>query len=219
MKKILFTSIIVILIINLCSCRKGEHDPFLSLLPRKTRLCGEWKVTNETYKRNYHSDPYGPDNYTYYNNYTYDGNVKIGSHSGSGWNIPDSVEYYKEVYTFKKDYTFQFEHLNEEGSSIVYNGSWVFLKATKDYYGNSLKNKEAIELNITNYVKTDINGNTYLNIPSNFSSKIVFKIDRLKNNEIILIKQIITGSGPTGGFNTYWEDNETTTTTLKKNEK
>ena len=47
MKKIfLILGIVFISIITFLSCRKGDHDPYISLRSRHTRLIGEWKLTS-----------------------------------------------------------------------------------------------------------------------------------------------------------------------------
>ena len=44
MKKFTIIILLLILITGLTACKKGENDPSISLLTRKIRLTGEWKV-------------------------------------------------------------------------------------------------------------------------------------------------------------------------------
>jgi hypothetical protein len=230
MKKTLITSILIFSIFNLTSClKKGGNDPLISLMSRKARLCGEWKVSHEKYVESNSYDSNGPINSYFQKICIYDGESKTCVTNGSGTSIgaPDSTgnmfytysysnvsakpEYYTEEYVFKKDDFFKFTHINQDGTTITYDGKWKFLQK-----GEETKNKEKIQLIIINYSQTDINGIANHLLPQNLSEVIIIKIDRLKNNEVILMKneyKSSTAGGPAGYSSGA---SSSTTTTLRK---
>ncbi len=236
MKKHLFTLIISISIINLYSCRKGEHDPFLSLRSRKARLCGEWKVTQEI-ERDYDSykpQGYGAPWYIMEKNYIFDGTIKTGTFHYKGLTLLQNSqgemygqEYdqtgettpqnYTESYSFEKNNAFYFNHLSIDNSTINYSGKWAFLpKEDYEKYSlyESLKNKEAILITLTEYSSTNSNGIINPVFPEYFKKKIVFLIDRLTNKQTILNYESKNQSGPTY-YNSPYHSSTSKTITLE----
>lgn len=171
-------SIIILLLISVfSSCKKGENDPLVSLISRKARLCGEWKVTYEEEQRISYEDGYNPQFCAHYltENYLFDESIKTGTKTKTGTynnfdgqnyvlaqysGIPEETipEYYTELFTFNKNGTFSYSKTWINSSQkIEYQGTWKFLHKNADR-----KNKEYIttELDPNSYIYTNPNGIT-----------------------------------------------------------
>ncbi|NOQ72267.1 MAG: hypothetical protein GQ574_09715 [Crocinitomix sp.] len=153
--------ILVILIIPFTGCKKGDEDPFFSLLSRKARVSGDWQLSTiegEIYTsylplENWHNAIKTGDNkeiitITDYANenlsriltqtirdYSMTIN-KDGTWSKTiQYNSLDVRETAESIYT----YTFPID--------MTFSGTWAFVGKTKDNY----KNKERILLSINNF--------------------------------------------------------------------
>lgn len=185
MKKIIAFSFTTVLIISgMTSCKKGDHDPFLSLSSRKARLEGNWVVTNQDLDQTSISG-----GVTVHTTSIYDGTKEIKTTTTTNGNVVTTVvdtSYYEYTLTVKKDgnYT-QLIKNNNNLELTQYDGTWMFIGKSKL---NNLKNKEAVLLtktkstilyngftNVVDY--TDLNGTTLM-------------IDQLKKDEMITISEV-----------------------------
>ena len=182
MKKI-FVPISILFTITFCfySCKKGDNDPFLSLQSRKSRLIGEWKVTNEVITE---SEIYVDSNLSI--NSIYDGlkkmNIIVTQTSKGNTSSKDST-YYSQTLSIKKDGTYIQSKIYNNGLNLnITEGTWSFLAKSEI---NNLKNKEAIFLTTT---KTTIYNGSGTNIYdySNLNGRTIV-IEQLKNKELIFV--------------------------------
>jgi hypothetical protein len=172
---------IFILILSLSSCKKGENDPFFSLLSRKSRLVGNWKVTNEVITA---SESYLDSNLNINSNY--DGLKKMNiivTDTPNGTSSTKDSSYYSQTLSIKKDGTYIKKIIYSGGANLnITEGTWIFLGKSEV---NNLKKKEAIFLTIN---KTTISNGSETNVYvyNNLDGKTIL-IDRLKNNELIIV--------------------------------
>lgn len=186
MKRIItFLTLITLFTITVVSCKKGENDPFLSLLTRKQRLEGNWKIVKEESKQTITNNAVGDTSIVI--NSIYDGTKQITTTTYTALDVDYSYSvidtiYYVEEIKFDKDgsYTKTFE-MSDLTNSTFTDGNWIFLGESE---ANELKNKEAILLTTTKFTQTngtntsiesytDTDGDTYV-------------INQLKNTELIL---------------------------------
>lgn len=201
---------IIAIVASLTSCKKGENDPFLSLITRKARLSGEWKLSNETTEYVYVGYEYIDGNYVESNNTlneTYDGKVKTGTEIivAAGQTKTETIdpEYFDQFLTIEKDGTFKYENIqyDEVGTkmgTVVYEGNWAFVGKNKSL---DLKNKEAISLNFTKYTETNSDGEVSTGTTTSLDSWIL-KIDQLKKKEIIFKSESVF-TNENGKVSTY----------------
>lgn len=185
MKKIIVLGFTITLIISsIVSCKKGEHDPFLSLSSRKSRFEGNWVVTNQDLDQTSISG-----GITVHTTSIYDGTKEIKTTTTTNGNVVTTVvdtSYYEYTLNVKKDgnYT-QLIKNNNNLELTQYDGTWIFVGKSKL---NNLKNKEAVLFtktkstilfngftNVVDY--TDLNGTTLM-------------IDQLKKDEMITISEV-----------------------------
>lgn len=167
LKKLLF--IVAIIGFILPSCKKGENDPFLSLRSRKARITGEWNLTSGT--------KYFTENDSS-NTVNYDG---INAYS-----LVDTFPYTLK-WTIEKGGTFVISAHNS-GVVYTYKGLWSFGHRIKEI---DLKNKESIIFRYT-YFNVIYNGGTgnYTETYSGYDCPVdEFRIDQLKNKELIVITE------------------------------
>ncbi len=163
------------------SCKKGDHDPFLSLKSRKARLEGSWTVTNQQV-----TEIVVNGGTTTNTSSIYDGTKEISTVTTTiGNNATTTVDtiYYSYTLTMTKDGSYSQLIKSQDLSSLTQtDGRWIFLHKDKT---DKLKNKEAILMTTTkttilntgatNVVEyTDLNGKTIV-------------IDELKSKEMITI--------------------------------
>jgi hypothetical protein len=161
---ILTFSLFVISAVTFESCKKGEGDPFISLLSRKARITGEWKVTSGKGKEV---------NGSSVTNWTYDGTTQVFTGA-----FPDS-ETFKQEYTFEKDGSFKWIYTNSNSSVAevqTYTGTWNFTAGIGDQ-----KNKSQILLTILTY-NNGISSSTFT---GSDAPTIIYDLYQLKNKEII----------------------------------
>ena len=184
MKNIL-TPLLSILIFSLClsSCKKGENDPLLSLLSRKARLIGDWKVTNEVITA---SETYVDLDSNLNINSNYDGNKKMNiivTETPSGTKTSKDSTYYSQTLSINKDGSYKLSVIYNSGTNLnISEGTWSFLGKSDI---NKLKKKEAIFLTTTK--STIFNGSaTNVYDYSNLNGKTIL-IDQLKNKQLIMV--------------------------------
>lgn len=144
-------------------CKKGEDDPAISFLSRKSRICGEWKMTNATERFNSST-------------YTYDkGKLTISTYYGGASGT------YGWTFSFKKDGTYII-HRNVQ---ITYNGTvteteegnWYFLEKNANL---DIKSKQVIALQPKSMIYNS-NSQTLTG-----ASPYLFEIIELRRNKIHL---------------------------------
>jgi hypothetical protein len=203
MKKLIVLSLAAIaLMANLSSCKKGENDPFLSLKSRKARVVGEWTVTKEEgTSQDISKISFGGVTVTTTTNETstYNGTLFTSTSvttSSAGGNPLENTynDVYTQSYTFEKDGSFTLETVyTGQNYTEKIEGTWAFVGKSKTA---ELKNKEAIALSITKYSDID-NGVTTTYSATGFDDSIIIAIDRLKNKEMVFIRES-TYSEPNG---------------------
>lgn len=206
MKKLIILSLSAIaLMANLSSCKKGENDPFLSLKSRKARVVGEWTVTKEEgTSQDISKVSFGGVTVTTTTNETsaYNGSVYTSlsvttSSAGGPTQNSSNSDVYTQSYTFEKDGTFSLETVyTGQNYTEKIEGTWAFVGKSK---AAELKNKEAIALSVTKYSDID-NGVTTTSSSTGFDDSIILAIDRLKNKEMVFIREssYTNPSGNTG---------------------
>lgn len=203
MKKLIILSLAAIaLMANLSSCKKGENDPFLSLKSRKARVVGEWTVTKEEgTSQDISKISFGGVTVTTTTDETstYNGTLFTSTSvttSSAGGNPLENTynDVYTQSYTFEKDGSFTLETVyTGQNYTEKIEGTWAFVGKSKTA---ELKNKEAIALSITKYSDID-NGVTTTYSSTGFDDSIIIAIDRLKNKEMVFIRES-TYSEPNG---------------------
>lgn len=185
MKKIIALSFTAALIVSsIVSCKKGEHDPFLSLKSRKARLEGSWTVTAQE------TDQTSVDGgVTVRTMATYDGTMEIKTTTTTNGSLVTTqvdTSYYEYTLTIKKDgnYT-QLIKNNNNLELTQFDGTWMFVGKSKL---NNLKNKEAVLFTKT---KSTILFNGFTNVVdyTDLSGTTVL-IDQLKSKEMITISEV-----------------------------
>ncbi len=180
---IIILSALIILILG--SCRKGEDDPFFSLLSRTNRIEGIWKLEQ------------GNMNISM----TVDETVSNASFSMTEDSMTTitqnqtSTEQYIENIEFKKDGSFslstsQFYDYGYVLESSL-NGTWEFLDNDGDY-----KNKERIKLTPTNHTLTNGPDDITSIDLTNLTYIYILYITRLSNNDLVFDYEYNFISGP-----------------------
>ena len=169
-------------------CKKGENDPFLSLLSRTARITGVWNLSSADYDHIYTGDGDG----TY--SYSFDGTQMTRTYDGDG------ITYdYSEKVTIEKDGTFKIE-IEEEDLFWNYNfesgqyesgvwkttieGVWYFLEGNSDL---EVKDKERVEFLVENYKEVNPDGETEeisFSGKSNSYDQLIL-LDKLANKEMV----------------------------------
>ncbi|MES2678934.1 MAG: hypothetical protein V4635_03575 [Bacteroidota bacterium] len=152
-------------------CKKGEKDPAISLLTRKARVVGEWRM-----KTGYasYTSMQAKSGVSYY--LQFDGSRYTGDVTPTG----AAAYIYKGIYSlylsFGKDGSFTVKE-SWDGDNLVAKGTWNFTsKVGKD------KNKEGIII-VLNSVESDATSSHLFN---KFSTEFTYKIIQLKSKEMII---------------------------------
>ena len=182
-KSISFIIIISLTIISFNSCKKGDNDPFLSVLTRTQRLSGNWKVIKEETKIEYNVT--GLQDTSIVTNVIFDGTMAIATtvykNSDTSVTVKDT-SYYNEEIKFDKSGSYSKSTKNNISLALTtIEGNWIFLGKSDAY---DLKNKEAILLTTTSQLETDGTNTTILNYEDLDGETLV--IDRLTNKELII---------------------------------
>jgi hypothetical protein len=161
-------------------CKKGENDPFMSLLSRTARITGEWELTDAEWTENEDGDIY---------NYNFSGStLTMTGPDGSG------TATYSESATINKDGTFESEeswaYPNGGGTQVILTeGLWYFLDGSKEL---EVKDEERVEFLVTKQTRTyNMDGDTYTYFneydgKSN-SSVMILLLDKLANKEMVTL--------------------------------
>ncbi len=171
---IILTIILLFSVLN--SCKKGEDDPFFSLLSRKQRLAGKWTLKSADYTQTKKTPI---DMYPYVYHYIYDGSkyAKATIYNGTTKSI---TEYnYSEKMEFKKNGTFTKNYTND-GDNFTEEGIWTWIRKNKEI---GLKNKEAILLTLTKVIEAD-GTVTYSGVSNYPNDMMIFK--KLTNKEFVI---------------------------------
>lgn len=182
-KSISFIIIISLTIISFNSCKKGENDPFLSVLTRTQRLSGNWKVIKEETKIEYNVT--GLQDTSIVTNVIFDGTMAIATtvykNSDTSVTVKDT-SYYNEEIKFDKSGSYSKSTKNNISLALTtIEGNWIFLGKSA---ANDLKNKEAILLTTTSRLETNGTNTTIFNYEDLDGETLV--IDRLTNKELII---------------------------------
>jgi hypothetical protein len=169
MKKLFLVLLVAIMVIpTFQSCKKGANDPTISLRSRKSRLVGEWTLSEGSYT---YTQPGGSATYVF------NGSTQVTTVSGLA---PYSAVYTQKV-TIDKDGSYKNE-INDDGDFSTQEGGWFFGDKNKEL---DLKNKEIVCFAEKKYTSGS-NFSEYTGLWA-ISSPNVWKIDQLKNKEIIVI--------------------------------
>ncbi len=145
MKKIVLNGFLLLTaFLALNCCKKGDDDPAISLLSRKARICGKWKLAEMK------------SNVLCFNSvFSYDFNGKTITGMDDGVTISGP---YSEELEIKKDGTFEqvtTGSVTGQGETIPMNrkasGIWYFAGKNKD---SEIENKECIVLSTTKSTQT-----------------------------------------------------------------
>jgi len=187
MKKIPSILSICVLIMGtslLMSCKKGENDPALSFLPRKTRILGDWFLqsgeTRTTSNGKLETVVYTDNAASVY--------TESGSHSYA----------HKLQIRFENDGKFNSkQEITYPGEGLlVYSsiGHWSFLSRNKSA---GLKNKEALSIRHTTYMESGVGTCSCTLTSTQPNSGEVWVLDQLRNKEIVF-KVVNNYTGPAG---------------------
>lgn len=174
MKAIIIPGWLVLLlssVLLISSCRKGENDPAFTLLGRKARIKGDWKLTEGKVEITY-ANPEKDDFDTYF------------SFDGSNFTLKymDSTQTsFSGTYSLKLSFIKEGEFSMDESlgaSRFMARGDWQFVLKSGEY-----KNKERIEIR-TDEVSV---GSTYYFHPLLIErNRAVFNIRELRKNRLVL---------------------------------
>ncbi len=196
MKKYIFAPFIVIfLVVQTISCKKGNDDPAFSFRTRKARLVGKWITTNSS-TTNIENLYNQASLWTSVNNRTesYNGSsnlVTINTYLDSNGIQKNSQthtlnEKYAESFEFKKDGSYTYTKEYPDSLIIMESGTWNFLPKSKT---KNFKNKEAVELMIANSNTTNLSfGMQQPTTIGEWNTKFkILVLDELKFKEIKVI--------------------------------
>ncbi len=183
--------IFLILATSIIGCKKGDNDPFLSLLSRKARLAGEWILSSADYEfKEVTTDGTSVTSYTYNGSdmtETTDGDGKTYSYSE---NITITKDGTFTVY-IEEEITYMQNQVQQTGiQKITIEGVWYFIDGIKD---TDIKDKERVEFFVHKYTDIHPNGNTEIietsgSIPiiqqRGFSGIDIILLDRLAKKEM-----------------------------------
>lgn len=168
------------------SCKKGENDPFLSLSSRKSRVAGEWDVTNWVYnsKNTESNGDYQTTAETMSGSVITTTQSSFDQSSGTTTTSTSTTTLNDASFTFEKDGTFSRTWnttrvevtttdwfgvtVTDTETTVQTNtvtGNWSFVGKVKDEY----KNKERIVMNVTSNSWT----NEWTNVNTNSANSNV----------------------------------------------
>jgi hypothetical protein len=155
----------LLLVSIMLACQKGENDPAISLISRKSRLSGQWMV------RGFEGESNGVKR-------SFDG-------SKMNYTVTDSI-------TISRDYTWEFTFTKEGGytstttenfpATIISTGDWEFTG------GNNTPNKSQLLLMTTEVQRTESDKSSNVNIVAteNPMTGMVYNITGLSSKEMSL---------------------------------
>ena len=161
MKKHHIYIIVLIILLSFNSCKKGENDPFLSLLSRDARITGTWELEEfETVESIYSTDDYYQQNRTTVT--TFDGTIASNTTTYENSSNINSYSFAQEIVIDKNGNFFSAN--TEDGYFIETSGKW--------WWKDSNKDKQGIEFSLFFFDYDIENAN--------------FVIDKLSSDEMIL---------------------------------
>lgn len=194
-KPLLITvSLLLATILVLPSCKKGDGDPFFSLLSRKARLAGEWQVTSLTQTYSYTNKEVST---------TFDGSSKSVTYTVKDTTITiplpsphDSTYDYKTeqkysgsiIYNFEKSGTYYYRETFKNDNTfqtenIECDGLWYFTGGNK---ATGYKDKELLGLQVTKFVFDPDYCAPYTTTCQGQNTLDIYEIYSLKSKEIVL---------------------------------
>ncbi len=177
MKKVNLLLVAIVIVASLAGCKKGPNDPALSLLSRKARITGDWKLKSADYSVT-------KDNGVYTYNYSSDDNIMTKKYDGNWGNYTDTYVYSKEI-LINKDGTFKItEKITDDGTqTTTTEGYWYFAPKNKEL---KVKNKERVVFEVSKITDIDEDGDkTYTNYTGkNNDNLFTIDLSELKNKEI-----------------------------------
>jgi hypothetical protein len=184
-----FKTVLVVAVCGLffiSGCKKGEDDPAISLLTRKSRLTGTWYLTRGYAAITYYSANTTPNNF---NLELYDNKALL---TGSNYINALSLPYTLSL-NFEKDGKFR---VIENFDSEVLNstGFWNFTSGV-----GKQKNKEAVSIRLDAIVT----GDTQEHIFNNFGTEVTYDLKELRNKELVMTinrKGYINSAGEKGVY-------------------
>ncbi|MEI7594898.1 MAG: hypothetical protein WCK02_04060 [Bacteroidota bacterium] len=192
MKNILLINLAIIFLVT--ACKKGEEDPFISILSRKARICREWKVSEATQFLSQQNSSTTNEIISYTETSSKGKFSLIFADGGSGQGT------YSWTFAINKDGTYRIirNYRITYGSSDMSDeeGRWYFLNNNKSA---DIKAKEIIAFQPQKITTSD--GITTLNS----ASPKLYNIVELKNKKIHLIRNYdyteVTTNYSTGTYN------------------
>lgn len=179
MKKIKFVLLVLLaVILILPACKKGENDPFISLLSRKARLVGEWKLVEGSTSV---VSSTGTDTYTF------DGTLMTSVESGVTTTVP-----YSETYTFEKDGNYKHSTIEDNIDTWDEEGVWTFGAKSTEL---NVKAGETVVLYNQKYTSVT-SGNTFTYSYTGTTCPVTrITLDMLKSNKMtVKIDYIYSGT-------------------------
>jgi hypothetical protein len=182
----------VSLLFPVSGCKKGENDPFLSLLSRKQRITGSWTVVTGDGTKTEQIDING-DLFTQTETWDFDGAdntiVRTNDFGTTNWIYPTTY-----TYTFNKDNSFKTKVVKtytalQDGEdyteTVTMEGSWQFAGGDDD--DTPKKSQVLLEISKETTVLTCTGcSNTSNTYSGSHSPMILMDIDKLKNKEMVL---------------------------------
>ena len=156
-------------------CKKGEHDPFISLRSRKARVAGEWKLTGGSL-----TTSGGPQTIVT----TYDGTNKTDGSTTTA---------YTENSTFEKRGDYKIV-ISDDGKAKVQEGTWDFTAGA-----GSAKKKERLIITILKEIITIGSTTTTYTYFGSGAPVVVYEINELRNKKMVLK---LDGSQSSGSITT-----------------
>jgi len=206
MKSILSLSfwVMVLVLLPLTACKKGDNDPFLSLRSRKNRVCGKWKLSKGKLMTS-----------------VTDNNVQTSSSRTAVYEefqvtytqMPGNTTWKNnrsEILTFDEDGSFTQTIIETPVGSLStqtqVEGRWAF-------YGRNdkeeLKNQEALSISVTSNTQTTGSTSTYYTDEAPITASI-WRLEELRKDKMVVkYKNTVKDSGVfyvTEGDFTYVEN-------------
>jgi len=195
MKKLIIASLALAMLFG---CKKGENDPGISFRSRDARIVGEWKIgsfekESKTVDINYTGNPAVLTTKTKVAATMYDGSkVTVTTTNAGTTKVTTDTVTYAYSLNIEKDGNCTFIETASKGgvtSTYTSKGTWL--------WANSKKNKSFVNFNFT-----DIS-------PSNLFSSGLYRIDQLKNKEMVLISNDYDNDETTSKAGTSTENTNT----------
>ncbi len=194
----------VLVLLPLTACKKGDNDPFLSLRSRKNRVCGKWKLSKGKLMTS-----------------VTDNNVQTSSSRTAVYEefqvtytqMPGNTTWKNnrsEILTFDEDGSFTQTIIETPVGSLSnqtqVEGRWAF-------YGRNnkeeLKNQEALSISVTSNTQTTGSTSTYYTDEAPITASI-WRLEELRKDKMVVkYKNTVKDSGVfyvTEGDFTYVEN-------------